>query len=102
MRGARQDMTAILQRLDQHEWARTDRPRIERQIVRRHARLAVKTIRLPGDGRGKSHGQPILELWVLALDADAQRVIVERLHAVKAIVLAQMQPGQIALVKWQV
>lgn len=67
-----------------------------------HAGLAVEAVGLPGHGRGEGHGQPVLELRVLADHADAQGMGVERLHAGKAVGLAQVQPGQRARAAGQV
>ncbi|MCY1514713.1 hypothetical protein D9M68_492630 [compost metagenome] len=91
---AAQHVAAVLQGLHQHVRAGAHGPGIERQIVRRHAGLAVEAVGLPGDGRREGHGQPVLELRVLAVDADAQRLRVKRLHAGKAVRLAQVQPGR--------
>ena len=67
-------------------------PGIQRQIVTSHARLVVKTIDLPGNRRRESHGQPVFELRVFALDPDTQGVVIECLHTVE-IKGTQIKPG---------
>ena len=62
-----------------HEGARTDGPGVEREVVLLKAALRIELFRLPRDGREEGHGEPVGKLRVLALDADAKRVVVERL-----------------------
>ena len=87
-----QYMAPIRDGFDQHIRPGSHRPGIERQIVFGHARLGVKAIGLPGNGRGERHGQPVFELRILAQHLDAQSVCIKRLDSVEAVV-AQIEPG---------
>ena len=62
-----------------HEGAGADGPGVEREIVLLKAPLRIKLLRLPRNGCEKGHGEPVGKLRVLPLDADAKRVVVERL-----------------------
>ena len=70
---------AVLHELGHHVRARAHRPAVERQAIAGHAGLGIEGIGLPGNGRQKAHRHPVLPLRVLAVNADAQRVRVERL-----------------------
>ena len=94
IRIARQHVAAIGNRFGQHIGPGAHGPCVERQIALRHAGLTVEAIGLPGNGRDKRHGKPVIELRVQTLDANAQRVIVKRLHPRKPEV-AQIEPRQI-------
>ena len=72
-------MAAVLLVLGQHERAGTDRPGIQAQVALGHARLRVEGVGLPRHRREEAHRQPVVELRVLAVQADAQRVVIERL-----------------------
>src|SRR3546814_18111186 len=57
-----------------------------------HAGLMIKAIGLPGYGRREGHGQPVLELGILAYDLDAQGMRIKRLHSLETF-SAQVQPA---------
>ena len=79
-----------------HERAGADRPEVEREVLFRHAGLRVELLGLPRNRREEGHRQPVLELRILALHADAQRVLVERLGPGEGI-LAEIEEGQVAV-----
>ena len=69
---------------------RCPRPGIERQVLLGHA-AGCRSGRPPRDRRREGHRQPVLELGILAVDADAQCQRIQRLHAVEAIGLRSSQ-----------
>ena len=57
------------------------RPLVQRQAGLGHAGLRVEGVGLPGQRRGERHRHPVAPLRVLALQANAKRVAVDRLRA---------------------
>src|SRR5690606_34084468 len=86
-----QHMTTVDDRFSHHVGPCPHWPGIQREPMLAHARLRVEAIRLPGNRRGEGHGQPVTELWVFAQHPNAQRVIVDRLHALESV-FTQVQP----------
>ena len=67
--------------LGQHVRSGADRIPVQCEIFFGHARLAVKAIRFPRDGGKERHRQPVEELRIFALDADAVAVRIDDFDA---------------------
>ena len=100
IRVALEHMAAVLHVVGQHVGTGAHRPHVQRQAAARHAGLGVKLVGLPRHRCHEGHRQPVLPLRVLAVDADAQRVAVERRRAGQRE-LAKVEEGlvQAGLVK---
>ena len=72
-------VTAVFLEDAHHEGARADGPGVEREVVLLKASLRIELFRFPGDGREEGHGEPVGKLRILAFDADAKGMVVERL-----------------------
>ena len=75
---ALQHVAAVLLVGHQHVGARAHRPRVQRQPALGHAGLGVEGVGLPGHGGQEGHLHPVAPLRILALDADAQQVLLGR------------------------
>ena len=71
------DAAVFLERRD-HVGAGADGPLVECHAALGHAGLGVEGIGLPGHRRHEGHLQPVLPLRVLALQADAQKMLLGR------------------------
>ena len=78
---ALEHVAAVLNILGHHVGARAHGPGVERQALAGHAGLGIKGVGLPGNGRQKGHGHPVLPLRILAFDAQTQGVLVHGLRA---------------------
>ena len=89
---AHQHVAAVRVVLDRHVGSGAYRPHVQRQAVLGHAGLGVELVGLPRHRRGEGQRHPVLPLRVLALDADAKGVLVERDRTVERV-LAKVEEG---------
>ena len=80
--------------LAQHIGAGADRIPVERDVALGQSRLGIEDIGLPGHGREEGHGEPVLELRILAFETDAQRLAVQHLDAAEARLTQGRDPLQ--------
>ncbi|EXI75171.1 MAG: hypothetical protein AW07_01408 [Candidatus Accumulibacter sp. SK-11] len=67
--------------LRQHEWPGADRIPVERQVLLRHSRLVVETVDLARHRRKERHRQPVHELRIFAVQADAVGMAIDAADA---------------------
>ena len=78
---ARQHHAAIRIVFRQHVRPGADRPPVQGQVLRRHARLGKEALDFARHRGEERHGQPVGKLRVFALDAYAPGVTIDPLHA---------------------